>query len=391
MFRVILCPHCGEKFQVDDEETTRMVLCPGCGNDLFVCKKALPPLKKEQNLDLVPEEPDPTGLASLGRHYAREISINLKEAGDPREFGKKTIQETLKEWKVFLPDVLSAYQPSGALPVAGLFGLLLGAFFGTLAGILALIILAGLIFLVGAFLGLILLALAFWAGILGIALLLLVILLAVVVPFASAGGAAGFITTFFGRWGKNRNTKVAVILSLLSSSFAVLGFWEIFQFWGEEPLNQWWLQQGIAFNCDIVCQIITILGLLIAIGMACFVANEAVCSAKFCETCEHFMEEEKLKVLTLGGLRAMAKALAEKKSAIAASLLFAPTGGDGEIKLFVCPHCFRGYAELKINFRGHWREGEKAGTIEESWLVASVELARDEVEKFRTCQKVRLE
>jgi hypothetical protein len=308
------------------------------------------------------------GPAWLGKLYALRHGIDLNEASkQPMPFPIAA----LGEWRTAMPEVPSAYRPSGALPVSALTSMTLGAGVGT--GLTTLVVLAGgSLALVVIFLLMALMAIVHY--ILVNAMLGLLAFIAAVLPFIAGGWVAARTTTLFGRWAKNRNATVAQTLSVGSAGVSVgvaAGLFYVFgSSWTDKP------GVGLVYWCG------ALFAAAIAMGVAGVVAGKHVLAQKFCEDCKVFMGKLNVKSLRLGALKAIRYAITEHNTEAAVSLLQAEAGHDGTVALFTCPHCFKGFVEVTAHFKARWRGNHGSETKQESWLVASLELPAAEMERF---------
>jgi hypothetical protein len=186
-------------------------------------------------------------------------------------------------------------------------------------------------------------------------------------------------TIRFGRLGKNRNVRAAVVLSILSSLLAILLAWALYYTAGKPMLAQW----GWADYSDVIALGIAIVGGAIAALVAGSTADGAFRSAKFCESCKRYMGATKPKTLCLGELRALVRALAQDRLDVAGSLLNGSSGKDGEVQLFFCPSCSQGHLEVWAHYRAEWKKGKDKKGEAQSWLAASRELAATDVIQLR--------
>ena len=130
-----------------------------------------------------------------------------------------------------MPEVESAYQPSGALPASAVLLLLLGSVVGCVGGAIAGALIAGA--------GLALSGALFHAGS-GFSWLTIVhgaiFFAAILGAFLAGGYVSAWCTTAFGQWGKNRNIAAAVLLAVLASMVPVFCACGCYFHFGAEPL-----------------------------------------------------------------------------------------------------------------------------------------------------------
>jgi hypothetical protein len=323
-------------------------------------------------------EVEPSGPARLGRVYADHAGVDLDEASEPEVESAAVATRLLQEWKLDLPAVPSAYQPSGVLPIAALIAMTVGAGLGVVLSTLADLV-AGVI----AFTGIVLFHASLtkvpsrWVAILAGVLMLL----AGTMPFVVGGWVSSRITTLLGRIGNNRNAGIAQCLSVTSAGLAVAIAAGMFYAFGRRSLDDWLSVHAEDPGFRIVYVGGAALAATIAMGAAGFFAARHVLAEKFCEDCEVFMSRLKVKSLRLGALRAIIQAARERNTEVAVSLLYSEAGSDGTVELFQCPRCGRGFVEVTAHFKAQWR-GQDGGKKRASWLVTSLELPSTEMERF---------
>jgi hypothetical protein len=212
--------------------------------------------------------------------------------------------------------------------------------------------------------------------------------------YFSTGWVSAWCTTRFGEWGKNRNKNAAVLLSVIASIIPVVFAWVCYyKYIGSQPLLEKRAIRVRAFEyqSDTISVVSTVFGLVIAPAVAGFFAASRVGAAKFCENCKSFMRVTGPKSLRLGCLRAMVRAVRRGRIDLAAYLLQEPCGVDGEVRLYSCRCCSRGYLEVTATYKAVW-EGKGTGGglfatepthTKETWLAASCELAVPDVERLR--------
>jgi hypothetical protein len=388
----VSCPACGSVSYFDERDAGREADCPSCQRPIEI------PGAEEPILDVVPEEPvlevepEPPILDVVGEEprpssgtRRRVPSIDEEEAFDGHVDSEVAATALLRQWRADMPEVASAYQPSGVLPAMALVNMSIGATVGAPAGTVA----GGLVAAVGG--GLLaalgwLIALILFCGFIVFAMVALFGLLGLVVvllTFSASGWVSAVFTTEFGRWAKNRNVRAAVLFSTVSAGLSVVLAWVLFQAFAKPILvDHGWIGPQIG-DFDILSPIAALLGGAFAVFIARRTAADRIRAAKFCEECERHMERSPLKKLGLSGLRAMAHALNQNRLAEAVSALDLPPGESGEADLFTCPSCSRGYVELKANFKAVWKETKDKKEKTESWLVSSVELGAEDMKRFR--------
>jgi hypothetical protein len=398
------CPHCGKTLKADTKFAGKKATCPGCKQP-FVLQAPPEAVPGDPGAYGVEAEPPPRGSARVPTDEPAAPTPTRPRAGRPSDAGSRPADpdaidvhekhrpavadaaEASRElalWKEELPQVPSAYQPSGKMPAAAvvfmLIGSALGAPAGALAGALVGAIGGGITGLIGLLIGLVM----DFCGIvycLSFVLLGIVGLVAYLLTFAAVGVTSGVVTTAMGRLGKNRNATGAAVFSAASALVGMVLVWVGFAFFGQGPL-----EAAFGFDPGGLTGWTTLgmlIGILIALFCAVAMAVGWVESAKFCEDCEQFMGEEALPELRLGGLKALARALGERDIDAAVRLLEAPAGKEAKPALFSCAQCGKGYVELNAQYKATWMEKGDSKEKTESWLVRSIELNADEVQRFK--------
>lgn len=326
------------------------------------------------------EEPQAkSAYRRMGEAFAAERGIDLSVQLQGHVKDAKAADADLKALKEAIPEVPSAFRPSGRVPFTALLWMIVGVILGIPLGILA----GGVFAAIGFY----------WVQadprkLHGKARLIPILgYLCLFLTIPVAGAVSTMCTAACGSRGKNRNVIAGLLFALLSSSLTMLIAWTLFEIYGKEVLNQ-----AAGFNpgeMDLHYKFFAILGGVLGGFAACFLGWDIVQSNKYCEDCECYMKENQLPCLCLGGMTALASALAEKNLKAAVGLLEAAPGSEGQPKLFSCPQCDKGYLELTAAYAVGWAEkqsllgGEEPRSKETSWLVASLELSPEEVGLFK--------
>jgi hypothetical protein len=320
----------------------------------------------------------------IGQQFACEEGIDLNETFG----GTVPSQMQADGLRTEMPEVASAYQPSGALPTTALPLLLIGSVVGCVGGAIAGAVIAG-----G---GLALSAVLFPAlrDIAGIVHMVCfgIPLCSLALAFAVTGLVSAWCTTQFGQWGKNRNIAAAVWLAVLASMvpvFALAAYYrpldKLLTDGGLPPfLNSPFLWLWLSLPFFVVSSIV---GLGLASATAGFFAAYRVAAVKFCESCQSTMGSCS-KTLSLGRLRALVRALRKGRMDVLESLLHGPPGWEGEVRLYSCASCSCGYLEVtaqhKVRSEGGGPYGRHPIEISNSWLVVSCELNASDAERVRS-------
>jgi hypothetical protein len=377
MPQTVQCPSCAGTLALDPQDLGTTVLCPLCQGP-FV---AGPPPEGEPppGPEPLPEPPRTPGLA-----FTRGAGIDVGEAHDPAVGSLAEAEGRLLLWKEALPEVESAYRPSGRLPGAAVLALTAGMALGAVAGAAVLFVLAGVTTALLFGLVWLLRSLGRVRG----KLLLLGVLLALAVglggyglAFAALGWVAAVTTTGLGRFGKNRHAPAALFASAGSAVLA-LALVNLGVEWVADRLGRNKNPAGGDGWVGWVALAVEVVGSLLAVAVAGYTGRKMVRSSKFCEGCERYLEGKELPGLGLGRLKALALALREGELEAAGEYLGGPAGEGGKPVLFRCPGCGRGYLEVTARFRAVWQEKDEAKEKTASWLAASAELDEGEMEHF---------
>jgi hypothetical protein len=373
MHQTVQCPSCARKLAIDPQHLGTSVLCPIC-NQPFVAEPLAAPAPQPQ--------PAPPPASSPGLAFADRAGIDLDEAHEPKVADKSEAKRLLQRWQEDMPEVASAYQPSGRLPSAAVLCLTVGVPLGSLGGALLWLVVAalttallfGIAFLIGW--------MANACGRVVCAIVLLGILVGLIgygLSYGGLGWASAGITTGLGKLGKNRNPRAALVASAGSALLAVV----LISLSLDGMLGWLGVDRGPGTWVDWAVLAAQVLGSLLAVCVAGYTGRDMVRSSKFCEECEEFMTEKPLPEVGLGRLAALTLALKERDLDAVSDLLHAPSGKDGKPALFRCTRCGRGYVEVTAQFKATWTKGDENEEKEESWLTASVELDEQEMERFR--------
>ena len=367
---------CGRQLQALEEDAGKSVPCPFCGHQLVV------PPKPESS----PAETGPlnaaTALASqTAIHYTDEV---------PHLFATKAeAKDNYRKCKHELPEVESAYKPSGRCPRPALYGMSIGSVLSvpgaTLAGLVSVFVAPLLAWLV---LGLLL----YGADKVGLrkewlregwprdVLRGAVVYVAFLLTFLVIGLGPGWLVGSVAKRTKARNPDVAGLFAMAAAVLAALAAgWLLAQFRPDLRLPRIFLFEESAraaagvFGSGAWPWFHTGLAVVLAGFAAACLAYYLVSEQKFCEHCEKPMEWDRLVRFRLGGARLLKAALGQGDFTAAAAVFEVATGRDCRPLLFSCPKCDRGYVELKMEFATHWGEAKEKDkpSMEESWLIVS--------------------
>ena len=278
----------------------------------------------------------------------------------------------LARWREQLPEVKSAYKPSGkttatallfmlvAVPLASIAGILSGGLAGVVVGIP-----------LGLFFGLIVFL---WVRVspkfamTGCLPVLAVIggLIVGVVLFGAAGFVAASGVVLLGKIGKNRSPGIASAFSIVAGLLIILAAWLIATM--STPEVRDFVRGGWGITAAIAAALLTS-------AVATWTAIDKVNQQKFCEDCEKYIKEQDLKQLSYEGTVRTVKALWAGNIREAVNLMKEAGGDSGVPKLYMCSQCRVGYLDLTTNFEASWETGDQKKPTDEkseSWLVASV-------------------
>jgi hypothetical protein len=388
MLQTVQCPHCGRKLAIDSQHAGKAVVCPMCKESFTPPAEDVLPIASPEADEGIqrnePARPGPVISTFSGRDFADRVGIDPTEQHEEQVPGKTQAKRRLDEWHEEMPEVPSAYQPSGKMPTGGLIALIFGSVVGGIGGALAFLVVVGITLALTLGLAALMGWMAETCGRVLCILVILAIAIAVIgagVSYGVLGWASAAITTGAGMIGKNRNTTAAVVFSIVSAILALaashftltwMGGWllEMLDLAGETWVN--WVFLGSEG-----------LGSVIALLVAAFSGRSMIHESKFCEECEEYMEEEKKRGLHLGATKAVVQALREGEFDAAADLMDSPEGKCGVPTLYWCAKCNQGYLEVQAKFKCTWTKGDDNEDLEEDWLAASAALDPDAVDRFR--------
>jgi len=295
--------------------------------------------------------------------------------------------EAVRRWKKELPPVQSVYQPSGRLPPKALALMILGGSLGIPAGAASAAAVAGITALLVYLLGAVFVAIAEALDVFvccPLVLMIIVVALGGLAALIAWGCVPAMCVVSLGRQGKNRNVGVSVVVSAMSALGAVLVLALLVPSLDLDFLPgslrdglPWWL---------------ILLLLIVPLVAACGTALGETVEAKFCETCEVFMDKKPLVELSYGGARLMALAIKEADFLAVAGAMEIAKGNVGRPLLFTCPECHSGCLDLTMAFSASWQRPDKPEQNEEAsetWIAASCSVPPKSVEVLRRFRKGR--
>lgn len=337
------CTKCGAELASPSGMAGQEEACPECGTICVVPEEV--PVVPEEVPDPIAEEPIPDGVVD----------------------SPDKVHKWLKRWKKELPEVESAYVPSGKASVAGVLWMLSAVPLGAVAGA---IVGGGSGALVGGLFG----GLPFllWAriGCLGCATVFAVIggILGLAAGFSVAGFAAGTLIAIAGAFGKNRSPTTAAVFGIISSLvlLAVVWWWTLVR--GDLPVDagRGWVITAL------------VIGSLLAVGGAGAGAVERVGRQKFCESCKRYLKKHKLPKLSYVDTVKAVRALGDGQMEHATRMMREQSGKRGIPTAHICPQCGNGYIEISIKFEARCKKSGK----DEKWLVCSVAVESSDAAEF---------
>jgi hypothetical protein len=397
------CPGCQCKVAAEIPFVGKTVYCPQC-RTAFPLRSPEGSATADEPLALTaPDALEPSLIddSPLGA-FAQKAGINPAEVGPSTVPDSKAAKTALDALKNELPPVESAYRPSGVMPVSALGYMILGVPIGTVIGALAGGICAAIVGLVlWGVMAFNLWLVRTWNIVCGLAVLIagLIGFVGAIVVFCVAGAFAAACITGMGKAGNNRNATYPALLALVTGPLAVGLLWLLFQEYGVKPLEA--ILDVNRGTLDTVYLITFAVGAVIAAATAVSAARSDVRQTKFCEDCQVYMKAAPLPELRLGLVKLLAAALRQHDLPMAVAALSgtAKTAGtaetvgaigmavperkEGTATLFHCPQCDKGFLEATAQFKVTWKGDDSEEEKSESWLVASVELLADEVERFK--------
>jgi hypothetical protein len=292
-----------------------------------------------------------------------------------------------RRWKEALPVVPTAYQPSGKMPENALkvmslgviAGIPAGAALGAVVGGVGALLSVGAVSLVASMHG--------GRGTFFIGLVALALVLGTFFGMYIVVGSVASRTVFLvGKRVKNRNVKVAAVLSVTAALGALVPFQIIMSYspqlvdgGGAEAL-------AAVFGTGTFGLCCLAAGGVIAALAASGRASRSVKMAKFCEICEKYMDSRKSRPVSLESVKQAVASLNASDTAAAATAL-SPVQAkeqEGSLELFTCPQCRSGYAEMKVMFAAKWPKNKKNqfDTLNETWQVFSKAMPPGETDRL---------
>ena len=318
-----------------------------------------------------------TEMRDAAKHLAHRYGINVNQRHASFEVDVKNqhTQIILERFEKEVPKVESVYHPNGGIDEGGKSSLTIGAFWGTLAGAITLIL--------GAWI-------TVWAP------LMLVdqrtssgesapaCCRVVAFAFALAGGvtvavAAGMLcaelTHQFGRMASCRDRDLAGQFAMVSglSAFGIVYFLPTQFDWARGLMQLHWLFQ-IGF-------------LYIVVSSAKTHVHQLIEQAKFCEQCHRYMEPRPIRNLRFGALQTICRAFREGNLEAGLGAFCLPAGEAGNTNFMVCPSCQSGVLEVTLNDSVKFQEGDQERSLKLQWLAVSRRTTPDETASVQEADK----
>jgi energy-coupling factor transporter transmembrane protein EcfT len=314
----------------------------------------------------------------------------------PLDFPTKAALEVeLSEWKTLLPKVQDAYRPSGIVPVEAYPAMLVG---GTLAIPVA-IVAAGVVSAIAAVVMLFLTYVIAFLFALPVLFYIIVLVVAVVwllgafcgwlFTYFTLGGICGLGVSMGGRRTKNRGRVAAGAFGLLTGAASVLGYF-LFAQWMSDYLGRADLASlfghgfpGLGeYHFGIIAWGNVLFGLPTAAITAAITGARPV---KFCESCEEFMDGEKLRPVAFeAGQNVVTELVNGRLRGALDAYRALDDGGPITPQVFRCPRCGKGYLELNVAFERRYQgpKDKSPSKVSEDWLCASSPVSPDEAAAF---------
>lgn len=301
----------------------------------------------------------------------------------------------LADHKRRLPEVKSAYVPSGAMPISAIFWNLVGGAIAIPASAIAGAVLAGLSLLLAVAMGLLIALVAACGFVVWITVIIeiIIVLAGGIIAFGGMGMATGWIVAQVGgRMGKNRNKLAAMAVAVPSTLISVAMMGVVPQvalgFVGPpDPSSDFAVSSLVHTIAEFGWIQITvwIVGALIAIVGAAYFSGDEVARLKFCEPCNDHMVEAPLNGTSF---EVGAWVFAQVHSGDVFSVIqymSGPTGIDIEHRLHRCPGCGTGFMESRAHLRTHWTENGSTTERHNDWMCFSIPLRSDQTQALSTC------
>ena len=318
-----------------------------------------------------------TEMRDAAKHLAHRygINVNQRHASIEVDVTNQQTQIILEHFQKEVPKVESVYRPNGGIDEGGKSSLSIGAFWGTLAGAITLIL--------GAWI-------TVWAP------LMLVdqrtssgesapaCCHVVAFAFALAGGvtvavAAGVFCAElihqFGRMASCRDRDLAGRFAMVSgaSAFGIVYFLPTQFNWARGLMQLHWLFQ-IGF-------------LYIVVSSAKTHVHQLIEQAKFCEHCHRYMEPRPIRNLRFGALQTISRAFREGNLEAGLGAYCLPAGDAGDTNFMVCPSCQSGVLEVTFNDTVKFQEGGQKRSLKLQWLAVSRRTTPDETASVQEADK----
>ncbi len=321
----------------------------------------------------------------------------------PSEKSEATRQ--LKDLRREMPEVASAYVPSGRLTPQALIVVPLGAILSIPIGLAAgaaVWVLGNLLFQLLAY-GFSLLVLACGIVACGVPFLMVIVAgMAILLRYGVVGGVAGKLVGYLGKRTRNRNRQLAGIASFAAAAVAAFLMVPLMSSLdlGIFPKDKLWqeLQEHVPMTVSIIITalmgwdgggalfaVVRWIGIVIAGAAGGASGSSAVEQQKFCEQCDTYMKDEMLDSFGWGHA-ALYAALHGTGDAYRLPQLKTGSGigGECEARIFWCPHCDEGYAETTAKYE--WEMQDEDGNfprVTDTWLLSSLKLSPELCRQLR--------
>lgn len=360
-----------ESFLVEITAKRAQIQCPKCRSLIAYKYSTMPregPCKKCGYSLRLPHKPNTFVAAALFEDFA-------------------STNGPLAQWKYALPEVASAYRPSGKVSADAVLWMLLGLIQAVLLSFLA----SGVVGVIYHFVGIsnylsanLRYVQENWSHI-----PLRILLFSFVLPFVSTlafryvviGIVSGSTIASVVKKGKNRSQTFPALLAAFAAGIVVAthGFIAFYMLSSENAVPE--RSGALLVVADLI------LGSAIAIVSACFCVDESTGDHRFCERCGLHMDSSRSYSMPRHLLQNFACAMYRGRLANVIALYVNGHEGsrDQHKGLYSCPKCGEGYADFFVDLRFKYLEDDEKRCREESWRFASLQLTSKGVEAFKNC------
>ncbi|MDQ3037633.1 MAG: hypothetical protein M3Y87_34890 [Myxococcota bacterium] len=304
------------------------------------------------------------------------------------------------ELKRRVPEVPSAYVPSGRMGATALPWLALGAALGVPAGAAATGIAGAITLLLFTVMGAViaLVAACGWVVCMTVVIELGIALIGSAITFAVAGLVPGWIVAAMGKRGLNRSPWAAALFAVPSAVLALaiaLAVPYVATAFVPVPLDPDELSVAGAlhtfFGTSWVHLVVILIGVVITIAAAALFAHSEVGAQKFCERCQRYMDRVPLPGVSFDRALWMFERLRAGAAREVPPHLAGVTGElDVEPELHRCAGCAGGFFEARAHARTEWvtSKGDKDDRHSD-WICFSTATRPEDSDALATCRVER--